>query len=71
MSTQKPVWAADTPVSMPEPSEHPPMVEMFGWVFTPFGLAHGITEAEYRELRIPHFAPQDPSQNVVRGDEGL
>lgn len=71
MSVPRPVWISDVPVSMPQPSEHDALVPMFGWVFTKFGLAHEITEAEYRELRVPHSTPEDPSQTVVRGDEGL
>lgn len=65
------VWASDTPVSLPEPTEYTPMtVPMYGFVFTENGLFHDLTEADHEALRTPTFGPVEDPTNVEYGDGG-
>jgi hypothetical protein len=52
-------WGSDTDISMPEPlpSTHTMYVDMGGFCFTQFGIAHNITEAEREIFQTPTFAP--------------
>lgn len=56
-------WAADTPISMPEPiSGEETRVVMGGFVFTATGLRHDLTQADLDEIYVPSYAPpQGPS----------
>lgn len=69
MTNDRPVWSADTPVSMPEPTGDTEIVQMFGFAMSQYRLIHSITKAEYDELRVPIYAPKDPGLTQVRGDE--
>lgn len=64
-------WAADTPVSLPEPIiRERRNVPMFGFVFTEQGLFHDLTEADHEYLRTPTFAPPpEPGRTVY--EDGL
>jgi hypothetical protein len=70
MPNDRPIWSADTPVSMPEPVPEDGLVAMYGFKMTQYRLAHDITEAEYSDLRVPIYGPKDPGLPEVRGDEG-
>lgn len=55
----QPPWGADVPISMPEP---PPddgavSVPMSGFVFTPAGLRHDLTEVDREELLSRGYGP--------------
>lgn len=50
-------WAADVPISMPEPNPYEGRVPMFGMVFTEYGLWHDLNQDEYEDHRRPYFAP--------------
>ena len=51
-------WAADTPISMPEPPSRKVMVSFDGFGFCTAGLCHNLTQEERDEIAIPYFAPQ-------------
>lgn len=70
MPDSRPVWSADCPVSMPEPTGDTSIVLMYGFAMSQYRLVHDITSTEYAELRVPIYAPRDPGLPVVRGDEG-
>lgn len=62
-------WASDTPVSLPDPVDvNGAHVKMHGFVFTEFGLFHDLSEADHETLRVPTYAPQDPTTVVY--DDG-
>lgn len=67
----RPVWGADVPISMPQPADEPEMVPMFGFAMTQYRLVHSITTAEYAELSVPVYAPENPTGQVERGDAAL
>lgn len=71
MASSQPAWGADCPISMPLPSGDPVLVPMFGFAMTQYRLVHDLTAAEYEELAVPVFAPQDPSALVVADDAEL
>lgn len=52
-------WAADTAVSLPQPSPHTGQVAMGGFVFNRYGLAPDIDEITRRRLATPTWAPMD------------
>lgn len=66
-------WAADVPVSMPEPLDdsNPGLVPMDGFTFTAKGLAHDLSRADWATLAVPTLAPVQPTQNHVRYDAGV
>lgn len=68
--TDRPVWGADVPISMPLPPSEPVMVEMQGFGMTQYRLVHSITAAEYEELAVPIYAP-DAAQATVAGDAAI
>lgn len=70
MPSNRPVWSADCPVSMPEPTGDTTLVPMYGFAMSQYRLIHDITQAEYSDLRVPIYAPKDPGLPTVRGDEG-
>lgn len=60
-------WGADVPVSMPEPlhPDRPALVDMNGFGFTIFGIAHNLKGTDLEEY-LPVFAPPqtDDSENL-------
>lgn len=71
MTTSRPVWGADCPVSLPLPAPEGILVEMYGFGMTQYRLAHSITGADYEALQVPVYAPRDMSMPVVRDDAGI
>jgi hypothetical protein len=67
-SSQRPVWGADCPISMPLPLAEPIQVDMFGFGVTQYRLGHSITSSEYEQLRVPVYAPLPPSTPVAYDD---
>jgi hypothetical protein len=63
-------WGSDVPVSMPMPLEGEPLVQMFGFVFTEFGLFHDLSAADHETISTPTFAPYSPI-DVVYDDEDI
>jgi hypothetical protein len=62
-------WAADTPVSLPEPVDlDGPHILMYGFVFTENGLFHDLSEADHEDLRTPTYAPPPDPTNTVYDD---
>jgi len=70
-ATDRPVWGADVPISMPQPAAEAPMVEMFGFAMTQYRLVHNITAAEYEALAVPVYAPDNPPGPAVAGDAAI
>lgn len=66
---KRPVWSADCPVSMPEPTGDNVLVPMYGFGMSQYRLVHDLTSTEYADLRVPVYAPHDPGLPTVRGDE--
>lgn len=66
-------WGADVPVSMPQPLDeaNPGLVPMDGFCFTSAGLAHDLSRADWERLVVPTFAPEIPTQDVMRYDAAL
>lgn len=73
MSEQPIGWAADVPVSMPEPLDesNPGLITMDGFTFTATGLAHDLSRADWATLSVPTLAPVRPVTNEVRYDAGV
>lgn len=71
MSTTRPVWGADVPISMPVPSGDPALVPMFGFSMGQYRLMHDITQAEMEQLSVPVFAPERPAAQSVADDAEL
>lgn len=69
--TDRPVWGADVPISMPLPAGEPVMVPMFGLGMTQYRLVHDISAAEYETLAVPVYAPEAPAGKVVAGDAAI
>ena len=69
--TQRPVWGADVPVSMPQPAPEPIVVPMFGFGMTQYRLVHNLTQREYEALSVPVFQPRDPSQTAVNDSAAI
>jgi hypothetical protein len=68
VTTNRPVWGADVPISMPIPSGDPVLVPMFGFSMTQYRLVHDITQAEYEQLSVPVYAPERPPSQSVADD---
>lgn len=71
MPNSRPVWSADCPVSMPEPTGDQKIVGMYGFAMSQYRLIHDITKVEYADLRVPVYAPRDPAQPQIQGDEAV
>lgn len=71
MSTTRPVWGADVPISMPIPSGDPALVPMFGFSMGQYRLVHDITQNEYEAMSVPIFAPEQPASQAVADDAEL
>jgi hypothetical protein len=69
--TDRPVWGSDVPISMPLPAPEPQIVPMFGWAMTQFRLVHAISQADYENLAVPVYAPDQPSGDVVADDAAI
>jgi hypothetical protein len=58
-------WGADGAVSLPQPKEHRPEDDPVekrlgsGWVFTPMGLRHDLTEADREALYTATYSPEE------------
>jgi hypothetical protein len=61
-------WAADVPISMPQPNEHAVMVPMYGFAYNQYGITHDINDVDYMNLRRPAMAPEVDPGHVVHGD---
>jgi hypothetical protein len=64
-------WSSDVPVSMPMPPVQARMVPMGGFVMTPGGLAHDISEVDYIQLSIPTYTPKDFNLDPVYEDQDV
>ena len=51
-------WGSDTEVSLPEPMTSDPLVDMGGFCFTIYGIAHHFTETDREVYLDPTFAPE-------------
>lgn len=71
MTTNRPIWSSDVPISMPEPTGDTAIVPMYGFAMSQYRLIHDLTPVEYEALRITIASPLDPSLPEIRGDEGL
>ncbi len=73
MTTTRPVWGADVPISMPLPPADGEdiLVPMYGFGMTQYRLVHDLTQTEYQALQVPVFAPQDPAMPVIRDDAAI
>ena len=69
--TDRPVWGADVPISMPRPVTEPTIVPMFGFGMTQFRLVHDLSSAEYEALAVPVYAPEHGPAQTVYDDAGL
>jgi hypothetical protein len=65
-------WGSDVPISMPQPlaADAEAGVPMFGFIFTPNGLQHDLSETEHDRLSIPPYAPLRPTE-IDWGDNDL
>ena len=54
-------WAADGPVSQPEPLSDRPALVSFdgGFCFTSGGIAHDLTATQAEEVFTPTYGPAD------------
>lgn len=66
-------WGASVKISMPAPlsPDNQALVDMDGFCFTPNGIAHNLSQADWEKLAIPTFAPESPTQGAVRYDAAL
>lgn len=71
MSTTRPVWGADVPISMPVTSGDPGLVPMFGFTMGQYRLMHDITQTEMEALSVPVYAPERPAAQSVADDAEL
>lgn len=71
--SQRPVWGADVPVSMPlpPPANEPVLVGMYGMGMTQFRLVHALTSREYQDLSVPVYQPHDPSAPLSQDDSEI
>lgn len=52
-------WGSDVRVSMPEPRQSEPLVEMDEvWCFTEYGMRHNLTEGDRHDLLHPNYVPE-------------
>lgn len=70
-TTDRPVWAADVPISLPIAPAESVLVPMYGFGMTEFRLVHDISAAEREMLSRPTYAPDDPGMPTVRDDTGV
>lgn len=56
-------WGSDSPVSLPAPlrPDEVAYVDMGGFAFTEFGIAHNFRESDW-EHYLPHFAPRNGAE---------
>lgn len=66
-----PYYAADTLVSMPVAPKYKPIIPMYGFAMTAFGIVHDITPEEADELAVPRYSPRRMDLPEVRGDAKL
>lgn len=64
----RPIWSSDVPISMPEATGDEVIVPMYGFAMSQYRLVHDLTAAEYADLRVPIYAPEQPGLPEVRGD---
>ena len=74
MAMQELPWAADVPISMPQPmaglTSDDVQFPMYGFVFTRSGLAHDLNSTVVERLTTPTYRPiHDPSAEVVYGND--
>jgi len=69
--TDRPVWGADVPISMPLPAAEQRLVPMFGFAMTQYRLVHDLSAADYEALAVSVYAPDQPTTDEVRGDAAL
>lgn len=50
-------WSSDVRPSMPEPPTAQRMVKMGGFVFTPTGMAHDLTQEDVEDIVQSPFLP--------------
>lgn len=50
-------WAADTPISMPEPNENV-LVSFGGFGFTNGGIAHDLSQPDWESYAMPTYGPE-------------
>lgn len=68
MSTERPMWSSDVPISVPGTPQESVVVPMYGFGMTQWGLVHDITDAERETLRTPSYAPEVPATDAVYDD---
>lgn len=56
---------------MPRPNKHSIMVQMFGFGYTQFGIAHDLNEVDYADFRLPSKAPDVMPNVIIRDDADL
>jgi hypothetical protein len=71
MTTSRPVWGADCPISMPLATGDPVQVQMFGFGMAQYRLVHDITANELEQLKVPIYAPDSPTSDTVADDADL
>jgi hypothetical protein len=71
VTTTRPVWGADVPISMPVASGDPALVPMFGFAMSQYRLVHDITQTEMEALSVPIYAPERPAAQSVADDAEL
>ena len=50
-------WGADVPISMPQPTDDPILIDMGAHGFTVNGLQHNLSRADLEEYTQPTFSP--------------
>jgi hypothetical protein len=50
-------WGSNVPVSMPDPPENPPQLDMGGMGMTAYGMAHVISQSDIDDILQPYFGP--------------
>lgn len=66
-----PYYAADTLISMPVAPRDRPIIPMYGFAMTKYGIVHDITPSEAEELAVPRYAPLKRNLPEIRGDAKL
>lgn len=61
-------WSSDVPISMPRPSADAVMVQMFGFGYTQYGIAHDMDETDYSQIRQSHQPPDVSPDATVLDD---
>lgn len=70
-NTQPPLWSSDVPISVPQAPADSVLVPMFGFGMSQYGLVHDLTDAEQEFLRTPAYRPEQPTSEVVYGDQDV